>query len=155
MAQSTTLRIFLAVAALAFFTTLPAVSQDVPDYSISGRGTRILEGANGLTIKILVEEANLGGSEVEIGEITFPGKSPGGDHLHETNEIFYMLSGKMEHIVNGESAVLVPGMIGIVRKGDTVSHKILSDEPVRALVIWAPGGEAERLAQFFTVKPIE
>lgn len=81
--------------------------------------------------------------------------SPGGDHVHGTHEIFYVLSGTMEHIVNGESAILEPGMIGIVRKGDTVSHKILSDEPVKALVIWAPGGEAERLAQFFTVKPIE
>ena len=155
MLQYTALRIFLPVVALASATTLPALAQDARDYSISGQGTRILEGANGLTIKILVEETNLGGSEVEVGEITFPGKSPGGDHVHETNEIFYVLSGRMEHIVNGESAVLDPGMIGIVRKGDTVSHKILSDEPVRALVIWAPGGEADRLAQFFTVKQIE
>lgn len=61
----------------------------------------------------------------------------------------------MEHIVNGESALLEPGMIGIVRKGDTVSHKIPSDVPCKALVIWAPGGEVERLAQFFESKPIE
>jgi len=155
MLQSTALRIFLPFIALAFVTTLQAVAQDAPEYLISGQGTRILEGANGLTIKILVEETNLGGSEVEVAEITFPGKSPGGDHVHGTHEIFYVLSGTMEHIVNGESAILEPGMIGIVRKGDTVSHKILSDEPVRALVIWAPGGEVERLAQFFTVKPIE
>ena len=155
MLQSTALRIFLPLVVLASITTLSTLAQDAPDYAISGQGTRILEGPNGLTIKMLVEATNFGGSEVEIGEITFPGKSPGGDHVHGTNEIFYVLSGKMEHIVNGESSILDPGMIGIVRKGDTVSHKILSDEPVKALVIWAPGGEAERLAQFFTVKPIE
>ena len=28
-------------------------------------------------------------------------------------------------------------------------HRVLSDEPVRALVIWAPGGEAQRIARFF------
>ena len=98
--------------------------------------------------------ARSGGAEVEVGEITFPGKSPGGGHVHQTNEIFYVLSGRMEHIVNGESAVLDPGMIGIVRKGDTVSHKILSEKPCKALVIWAPGGEADRLARIFQVKPI-
>ncbi|MDX1385539.1 MAG: cupin domain-containing protein, partial [Thermoanaerobaculia bacterium] len=111
--------------------------------------------AGGLVIKVLVENANLGGSEVEIGEITFPAMSPGGDHRHETNEVFYVLEGRMEHIVNGESAVLDPGMIGIVRKGDTVSHKILSDVPCKALVIWAPGGEVDRLAQFLESTPIE
>ena len=155
MLQSNRLRIFLPIVAVASFAALPTLAQNATDYSISGHGTRILEGTNGLTIKMLVERVNLGGNEVEVGEITFPGKSPGGDHVHQTNEIFYVLSGKMEHIVNGESAVLDPGMVGIVRKGDTVSHKILSDEPVKALVIWAPGGEADRLAQFFTVKPIE
>ena len=66
-----------------------------------------------------------------------------------------MLEGTLEHIVNGESVLLEPGMIGIVRKGDTVSHKVPSDVPCKALVIWAPGGEVERLAQFFESKPIE
>ena len=137
------------------FAVAPLGAQPGDSYSISGQGTRLLEGRGGLTIKVLVEGANLGGSEVEVGEITFPANSPGGEHVHQTNEIFYVLEGTLEHIVNGESVVLEPGMIGIVRKGDTVSHKIPSDVPCKALVIWAPGGEVERLAQFFDSKPIE
>jgi hypothetical protein len=46
-------------------------------------------------------------------------------------------------------------MVGIVRPGDSVSHRVVSEEPVRALVIWAPGGEVERLARFFEQRPIE
>ena len=149
------LRTFLPLSGLLLLTAAALPAQEAPSYSIGGKGTRILEGPGGLTIKMLVESTNLGGDEVEIGEITFPGMSPGGGHVHETNEVFYVLSGRMEHIVNGESAVLEPGMIGIVRKGDTVSHKILSEEPCKALVIWAPGGESDRLAQFFEVKPID
>ena len=147
-------RTLLALAVLLLLAALPLLTQETPSYSIGGKGTRILVGPGGLTIKMLVEKENLGGVEVEVGEITFPGMSPGGGHVHETNEIFYVLSGKMEHIVNGESAILDPGMVGIVRKGDTVSHKILSAEPCKALVIWAPGGEADRLSQFFRVEPI-
>lgn len=106
----------------------PRSVQSGESYDRATRGTRILEGQNGFAIKVLVEQANLGGTEVEIGE--------------------------MEHIVNGHSYVLTPGMVGIVRPGDNVIHKINLREGVRSVVIWAPGGEAERLAQFFTSKPI-
>ena len=147
-------RKLLALSTPLLLSAGSMLAQETPSYSIGGEGTRILEGPGGLTIKMLVEKTNLGGDEVEIGEITFPGMSPGGGHTHGTNEIFYVLSGRMEHIVNGESAILEPGMVGIVRKGDTVSHKILSEEPCKALVIWAPGGESDRLAEFFQVKPI-
>lgn len=124
-------------------------------YDPAPSGTRWLEGAGGLAIKVLVEEANLGGSEVEIAEITFPAGTQGSNHLHESTEIFYVLSGVMEHVVNDEPHRLEPGMVGVVRPGDRVAHRVLSDAPVKALVVWAPGGEAERLSQFFATRPIE
>jgi len=40
-------------------------------------------------------------------------------------------------------------MVGVVRVGDSVAHAVLSDEPVKALVIWLPGGEADRLIAEF------
>jgi hypothetical protein len=47
-------------------------------------------------------------------------------------------------------------MVGIVRAGDQVIHHVVSDEPVKALVIWLPGGEAERLVGFgFKERPVE
>lgn len=55
-----------------------------------------------------------------------------------------MLSGVLEHEVNGQSHRLEPGMVGIVRPEDTVAHRVLSDEPVTTLVIWAPAGELAR-----------
>lgn len=118
------------------------------EYQRASRGTRILEGGNGFSIRMLVERSNLGGSEVEIGEITFPVGTGGGGggHVHGSVEIFYILSGELDHIVNGESHVLTPGMVGMVRTGDRVVHRVVGDAPVRALVIWAPAGEVERIA---------
>lgn len=37
-------------------------------------------------------------------------------------------------------------MVGVVKPTDTVLHRVLSDVPVKALVIWVPGGEADRIA---------
>lgn len=147
-------RVFLLSALLAASHAASVASQS-PEYEKSVSGTRLLKGAGGLVIKMLVEESNLGSSEIEVGEITFPVGAVGGDHLHESIEVFYVLSGIMGHVVNGKSHRLEPGMVGIVRPGDRVAHKVLSDTPVRAVVIWAPGGEASRLARFFEVEPLE
>ena len=61
---------------------------------------------------------------------------------------------RLDHIVNDMSHVLEPGMVGIVRPGDTVVHRVVSDVPVKALVIWAPGGEADRIAGNFRQRPV-
>lgn len=79
----------------------------------------------------------------------------GPGHLHESIEIFYILSGEFDHVVNGRSHVLTPGMVGIVRPGDRVLHRVLSNQPVRAIVVWSPGGEAGRIARFFRQHPVE
>jgi quercetin dioxygenase-like cupin family protein len=144
--------------ALALLPALPAAggAQEAPGYEPATRGTRVLEAPGGLTIKVLVEAANLGGGEVELGEITFPpgaGASRRG-HRHGAVEIFYVLSGRLDHIVNGHSHLLEPGMVGIVRPGDEVVHRVVSDEPVRALVVWAPGGEVSRIAPGFQERPV-
>lgn len=119
-------------------------------YDKVSEGTRVVGGADGRAVfKILVEESNLGSGEVEIAEITFPVAAYSGrdtpGHRHSRIEIFYVLDGLLEHIVNGESHMLTPGMVGIVRPEDTVVHRVAGDEPVRALVIWAPGGELARM----------
>ncbi len=117
-------------------------------------GSRVLEG-RGVAIRVLVEQQNLGSGEVEVAEITFPGGSSSGEHHHGATEILYIVSGRMDHVVNGESHVLEPGMAGIVRPGDSVVHRVLSAEPVKAVVVWTPGGEATRIAPAFTERPVE
>ena len=143
------------LASLAFATGIAAAAQEASGYERESAGTRWLEGAGGLTIKVLVEGSVLGGSEVEVAEITFPAGAKGGDHVHGTNEIFYVLEGTLRHVVNGEAFDLDPGEVGIVRQGDTVSHQVPGSAPAKALVIWAPGGEVERLAAVFRQRSVE
>lgn len=146
-----TLTLYLAFATLA---AAPATAQE---YTKATEGTRWLQNAGSeFSIKILVEASNLGSDELEIGEITFPaGSEPRNGHAHTSIEIFYILSGELDHVVNGESHHLGPGMVGIVRPGDDVIHRVPSaTDPVRALVIWAPGGEVERISRFFESRPV-
>ena len=154
--QHMTIGLALALAG-AITAVNPSPAQAQEQYEASSRGTRLLEGGNGFAIKMLVERSNLGGGEVEIGEITFPvgpGQSRRG-HVHGTVEIFYVLLGELDHIVNGESHILTPGMVGIVRTGDSVVHRVVGDEPVKALVIWAPGGEIDGIARNLRETPIQ
>lgn len=141
----------------AFFLAGAAGAQPAPApaYEKSGDGIAVLTGPAGLEIRILVEAANLGSEEVELAEISFPGGSQGAAHRHGAIEILYVISGRMDHVVNGTSHVLEPGMIGIVRPQDSVAHRVLSTEPVRAIVVWAPGGEAARLRGVFAERPAE
>ena len=119
------------------------------DYAPSSSGTRLLEKGD-IDIRMLLEASNLGGREIEIGEITLPTSyGQGGDHFHGKMEIFYVLSGRLGHTVNGEAHVLEKGMVGVTRVNDSVAHAVLSDEPVKALVIWLPAGEADRLLDEF------
>jgi len=140
----------LRIAGLAWL----ALSAPAGAYERSGHGLRVFENADGVAITMLVEAANLGGSEVEIGRIVIPAGYGSAAHVHGANEVFYVLSGEMEHVVNGESYLIRPGMVAIVRAGDEVVHRVPDGAPCEALVVWAPGGEAERLAQRFTVKPL-
>ncbi|NIP61016.1 MAG: cupin domain-containing protein [Gemmatimonadetes bacterium] len=124
------------------------------EYRKASDGTRILESQTGTEIRVLVEPSNLGGDEVAVAEITFPaGTDAREGHLHEAVEIFYVLSGTLEHVVNGEVHRIEPGMVGIVRPGDPVIHRVPGDEPVRAVVIWGTGTEVERIAPFFQERP--
>jgi quercetin dioxygenase-like cupin family protein len=133
-----------------------ASAQDTASYKRSSNGTRVLENDAGTTIKILVERSVLGDSGIEIAEATLPvgaGAGPA-SHRHGSAEMIYVVSGELDHIVNGIAHRLTPGMVGIVKPSDTVIHRVVGSTPVKVLLIWAPGGEVERLAQRFRQRPI-
>jgi mannose-6-phosphate isomerase-like protein (cupin superfamily) len=138
---------------LIALTCAPIVgtAQDTTAYRRSSTGTRVLENDAGTSIKILVEASVLGGSAVEVAEATMPAGSGAGpaSHRHGATEIIYVVSGELDHVVNGEAHRLTPGMIGIVKPSDTVIHRVVGQSPVKVLLIWAPGGEVERLATRF------
>ena len=54
-----------------------------------------------------------------------------------------LFENRCEHQVPG--CCRLEGEVGIVDGGDVVRHGLESDAPVRALVIWVPGGEIDRL----------
>lgn len=80
-----------------------------------------------------------------MGELTFPPNSDSGEHVHGVTETFYVLEGEFEHVVDGKSTILRPGMVGSVRPPAKVRHKT-GAMGAKVLVIWAPGGEMARLA---------
>lgn len=98
----------------------------------------------GIDWKILLNQSNLGGPELEMAETTFPAGMLVPSHTHKSVEIIYVLSGTYEHEVNGELFRLTPGMIGIVRPGDHVRHIVPKSGPAKVLIIWAPAGELGR-----------
>ncbi|HEX6941544.1 MAG TPA: cupin domain-containing protein [Gemmatimonadaceae bacterium] len=144
----------LAIVALCLMS-INATAQD-STYRRSSSGTRILENDAGTTIKILVENVVVPGTGVEIAEATLPVGSGVGpaSHRHGVMEMIYVISGELDHVVNGEAHRLTPGMVGIVKPADTVIHRVVGQAPVKMLLIWAPGGEVERLAQRFRQRPI-
>jgi len=103
-------------------------------------------GPGGTRLDVLFDGPTMG-ADVDVARLTFPPGTNSGDHKHGVTEIFYVLEGTLEHVVNGESHILTKGMLGYVKPPDTVNHIVdPNGPPAETLVIWAPGGEAARLA---------
>ncbi len=102
-------------------------------------------GPGGTRLDVLFDGPTMD-AEVDVGLLTFPPGTNSGDHSHGVTEIFYVLEGTLEHVVNGESYMLTEGMLGYVKPPDMVNHIVdANGPPARTLVIWAPGGEAARI----------
>jgi quercetin dioxygenase-like cupin family protein len=119
-----------------------------PPYAYATNGVlENIEGRLGVNWKVVLDESNLGGKELEVVEATFPAGMTVGSHPHRSVEIIYVLSGVYEHEVNGKLFRLKPGMVGIVRPGDTVRHLVPKDGDAKVLILWAPAGEAARVVR--------
>ena len=89
---------------------------------------------------------------MSVGELTFPPNSDSGDHKHGAIEMLYVISGELEHVVNGKSQILTPGMAGYVRPPDAVRHKT-GPAGAKVLVIWSPGDEAGKIVSRWKKEP--
>ena len=105
----------------------------------------------GTTLKLFLDDTNVG-SEVTLGEITFPPNSDSGDHKHGAIEMFYIVSGELDHVVNGKSHLLKPGMTGYVKPPDSVRHKT-GPAGAKAVVVWVPGEEGKKIAARWKAEP--
>lgn len=97
-------------------------------------------------IKTLLEEASIESSNTEIAEIYFPPGYQDTAHMHDL-ELLYVLEGRLDHIVNGVSHILHPGMLGIVKSPDLVVHRTDSEKGVRVLAIWPYGKEIQKFEE--------
>jgi quercetin dioxygenase-like cupin family protein len=113
-------------------------------YATNGIQDHIAGGA-GSEWKLLLNEANLGGKEMEMVEVTLAPGTTVGSHTHGALEVIYVLSGTYDHEVNGKRYELTPGMVGIVRPGDHVRHLVPKSGPAKLLIIWVPAGEAAKV----------
>jgi quercetin dioxygenase-like cupin family protein len=100
-------------------------------------------------LKMLLDKAGLGSSEVSIGERTYRANYTSTEHLHQGLEILYVLEGEFHHEINGRTYVLRPGGVGVVKVGDKVRHKTAAT-PAKLLMIWVPGEEGARVAEGWT-----
>ena len=106
---------------------------------------------SGVTLRLMLDETNLG-SEASVGEMTFPPNQDSGEHAHGAVEIFYVISGELEHVVNGKSQFLKPGMSGYVKPPDRVRHKT-GPSGAKVVVVWVPGEEGRRVASRWKQEP--
>jgi quercetin dioxygenase-like cupin family protein len=107
----------------------------------------VLRSKSGSELRMLLDKQRLGSSEISIAEMTLSAGLTSSVHTHGALEIFYVLSGELEHVVNGKSYILKPGMVGFVKPPDKVQHKVGPAGPMKALAIWVPGDEGARVAE--------
>ena len=115
-------------------------------------GTKTFLSPGGTQLKVLVDAASLGGSEVEVAELSFAANTDSGNHRHAVTETFYVLEGEMEQVINDKPVKLGPGMVASIRSTDQVRHKT-GPAGARVLVIWAPGGEIARVTAKWKPQP--
>ena len=132
-----------AVVALCFVTRGAAQSDKLQGVTYRSPG--------GSTLRLMLDESNVGPS-VTVGELIFPPNSDSGDHQHGALEMFYVVTGELDHVVNGKSQILKPGMSGYVKPPDKVRHKT-GPAGAKVVVIWVPGDEGKKVASRWTREP--
>ena len=136
-----------ALATLVFLVACSATTAAAQ----AGKPGDTYRSPGGTTLKLLLDDSNVG-PEVSIGELTFAPNADSGEHTHGAIEMFYVLSGELEHVVNGKSYILRPGMTGYVRPPDKIRHKT-GPAGARVVVVWVPGDEANKIAARWTKEP--
>ena len=82
----------------------------------------------------------------------FPPNSDSGDHKHGAIEMFYVVSGELDHVVNGKSQILKPGMAGLRQAARPVRHKT-GPAGAKVVVVWVPGDEGKKIAARWKAEP--
>lgn len=151
----------LAILIIWIFVCSNSFANEANEIPIGGNSARQVSFGDGDSLRLLLSTKTLGSDGVEIARLTLPGgdgqtcaSKPCPDHQHPVDEIFYVLSGRLEHIVNGESYVVEPGMLAIAPKDQSVVHNVLSEEPLVVLIIWMATGEFDRIIEHYGLQEV-
>ena len=126
----------------------PKITQAEPQRFVHpDQATSYVDPASKSEIKVLIDEHLGGTSDVTLAYLTIPPGVDVPDHIHQSTEIFYILSGELEQTSEGQVKTLTAGMACLVPANTTTHHTVKGTEPVHALVIWAPGGEEKRITE--------
>ena len=109
--------------------------------------TTYIEPASKSELRVVIDEHLGGTKDVTVADLVIPPGVDVPDHVHQSTEIFYVLSGELEQSSEGKVQKLTAGMACLVPASSTTHHKVTSKGPVHALVIWAPGGEEQRVVE--------
>ena len=148
-------QIILSLTILEWISVIPfspAHAEDSPRFVHPDQATTYTEPQSKSQIKVLIDEILGGTKDVSIAELIIPPGVDVPDHVHQSTEIFYILSGELEQTSEGKVQKLKAGMACLVPANTTTHHKVTSKKPVHALVIWVPGGEEKRITESWQVK---
>ena len=109
--------------------------------------TTYIEPASKSELRVVIDQHLGGTKDVTVADLVIPPGVDVPDHIHKSTEIFYIISGELEQTSEGKVQKLTAGMACLVPANTTTHHKVTSKEPVHALVIWAPGGEEQRVVE--------
>jgi len=109
--------------------------------------TTYIEPASKSELRVMIDQHLGGTKDVTVADLVIPPGVDVPDHVHQSTEIFYILSGELEQTSEGKVQKLTAGMTCLVPANTTTHHKVTSKEPVHAVVIWAPGGEEQRIVE--------
>ena len=143
------------VKALAFASLLlssPAHAAEAQRFVHQKQTTTYLEPQSKSTLRVIIDEQLGGTKDVSVAELVIPPGVDVPDHMHQSTEIFYILSGELEQTSEGKVQKLTAGMAALMPANTTTHHKVTSKKPVHALVIWAPGGEEQRIVEHWQKK---
>ena len=143
----------LAVILAGLVSMVPtAPAEEVARFVRPEQATTYIDPVTKTEVTILIDRHLGGTTELTLGYLVVP---PGVDvpnHIHQSTETFYILSGEMEQTSEGKVQTLTAGMACLVPANTTTRHTVKSKDPVHALVIWTPGGEEERITKEWQVK---
>jgi quercetin dioxygenase-like cupin family protein len=109
--------------------------------------TTYIEPASKSELRVVIDQHLGVTKDVTVADLVIPPGVDVPDHIHQSTEIFYILSGELEQTSEGKVQKLTAGMACLVPANTTTHHKVTSKEPVHAVVIWAPGGEEQRIVE--------